>query len=53
MLPTFYRLWAKTKLRHMTRWVQDWQMEEMYAGVPGKGLADGAYHTTLLTETVS
>ena len=50
MLPSIYRIWAKTRLRHMTPWVVDWQLEEMFSGVPGKGAADASYHTALLIE---
>ena len=50
MLPSVHRLYAKTRLRHLTPWVGDWMLEEMYAGVPGKGAADAAYHTALLIE---
>ena len=50
MLPSVYRLWAKTRLRHLTPWVEDWRTEEMYAGVPGRGAADASYHTALVIE---
>ena len=50
MLPTVYRLWAKTRLRHLTPWVQDWKTDEMDAGVPGRGAADASYHTALVIE---
>ena len=50
MLPTVYRLWAKTRLRHIAPWVNDWRTDEMFAGVPGRGAADAAYHTALVIE---
>ena len=50
MLPATYRLWAKTRLRHLTPWVEDWKTDEMYAGVPGRGATDAAYHTALVIE---
>lgn len=53
MLPTVYRLWAKTRLRHLTPWDEDWKTDEMYAGVPGRGAADASYHTALIIENCS
>ena len=50
MLPAVYRLWAKTRLRHIAPWVDDWRTEEMFAGVPGRGAADASYHTALVIE---
>ena len=50
MLPSAYRLWSRTRLRHLTPWVQDWETPEMFAGVPGKGAADASYRTALVME---
>ena len=50
MLPTVDRIWAKTRLRQLAPWVQEWQRDEMFAGVEGKGAADAAYTTVLRIE---
>ena len=50
MLSGTYRMWSKTRLRHMQPWVQSWTLPEMYAGVEGKGAEDAAYATALLGE---
>lgn len=50
MPPSAYRLWSRTRLRHLTPWVQDWATPEMYAGVPGRGAADASYRTALVME---
>ena len=43
-------MWSKTRLRHMTPWISEWCLEEMFAGVEGKGAQDAAYDTALITE---
>ena len=50
MLSGAYRMWSKTRLRHMQPWVQSWTLPEMFAGVEGKGAEDAAYATALLGE---
>ena len=50
MLPAVYRLWSRTRLRHLQPWINSWALPEMYAGVEGKGAADAAYSTGLLIE---
>ena len=50
MLPSAYRLWTRTRLRHLQPWVAQWACEEMYAGVEGQGAADASYVTSLLLE---
>ena len=50
MLPGVYRMYAKTRLRRLAPWVQDWQLEGMFAGVEGKGAADAVYNTALRVE---
>ena len=50
MLPAAYRLWARTRLRQLAPWVQDWETPEMFAVVPGRGAADAAYRTALMVE---
>ena len=50
MLPAVHRKWAKTRLRHLASWVQEWQLDEMFAEVEGKGAADAAYIMTLRIE---
>ena len=43
-------MWAKVRLRHLAPWVQQWQLEGMFAGVEGKGAADAVYNTALRIE---
>ena len=43
-----YRGWATMRLEDMKEWVDSWALEEMYAGVPGKGAVD-AWHLALTT----
>ena len=50
MLPSTYRLWSKTRLRHLQPWVAAWAEPEMFAGVEGKGAEDAAYSSALLVE---
>ena len=50
MLSGVYRMWSKTRLRHLQPWVEAWTLPEMLAGVEGKGAEDAAYATALLVE---
>ena len=50
MLPAVYRMWAKVRLKHLAPWVQQWQLEGMFAGVEGKGAADAVCNTALRVE---
>ena len=50
MLPATYRMWSKTRLRHLQPWVKTWAEPEMYAGVEGRGAEDAAYSSALLVE---
>ena len=50
MLPATYRMWSKTRLRHLQPWVAAWAEPEMFAGVEGKGAEDAAYSSALLVE---
>ena len=50
MLPATYRLWARTRLKHLEPWVMAWATEEMFSGAPGQGAADAAYMTAMLVE---
>ena len=37
MLAALHRMWPNTRLRHMTPWIAEWCLEEMFAGLEGKG----------------
>ena len=50
MLSGVFRMWSKTRLRHLEPWVASWTLPEMYAGVEGKGAEDAAYATAVLAE---
>ena len=43
-----YRCWGACRLEDMHMWVQMWSLEEMFAGVPGRGAVD-AWHEVLTT----
>lgn len=50
MLPVLYRTWATARLQHLAPWISTWAMDEMFARMEGKGAADAAYHTAIITE---
>ena len=50
MLPAVYRMWSKTRLRHLQPWVASWAVPEMFAGVEGKGAEDATYSAAILVE---
>ena len=45
-----YRKWATVRLRQLAPWIEEWDMEEIFAGTGGKGAADGVYETALQIE---
>ena len=50
MHPAAYRMWSKTRRRHLQPWVATWALEDMYAGICGRGAHDAAYATALQVE---
>ena len=36
LLPNLYRRWAAMRLKELLPWVEEWRLEEMYAGVEGQ-----------------
>ena len=52
VLQRLYRRWATMRLRHMQAWVQEWQMDEMFAGVKNGG-ADMAWMSTALDNEIA
>ena len=50
ILARLYRRWAGLRLRDLEGWVQEWQLPEMYAGVPGCGAEMAWWHASLLRE---
>ena len=52
MLPSVYRLWGKTRLRHLEPWVAEWTVDELYAGVGGQGTEGASYATAVLLENL-
>ena len=50
ILPTLYRRWASVRLLDMAPWIDEWAMDEMYAGVKGQGAQDGWYKMALYIE---
>ena len=49
---SLYRCWATCRLEDMHLWVQMWSLDEMFAGVPGKGATD-AWHEVLTSLEVA
>ena len=47
MLPAIYRLWGKIRLEHLSPWISTWDLQEVYAGIEGKGAAVAAYATAI------
>ena len=43
MLSAVYRMWARMRLGHLEGWIGEWDLPEIFAGVPGKG-ADRAWY---------
>ena len=37
ILPTLYRLWARMRTQHLQPWMNAWAVDEMFAGIPGRG----------------
>ena len=37
ILSIVYRRWASYRLQSLTPWISGWALEEMFAGIPGKG----------------
>ena len=52
MLPSVYRLWGKTRLRHLEPWIAEWTVDELYAGVGRQGAEDASYATAVLLENL-
>ena len=50
ILPSVYRLWAATRLRQVSAWTRRWSLEEMYAGLPGRGASQAWFDTSLEVE---
>ena len=42
IMPVAYRKWATTRLRALMPWVDEWALEEIFAGIGGQGSGDGA-----------
>ena len=41
------RRWASIRLKSMTQWIEEWALEEMFAGVPGQGAVDAWYQALI------
>ena len=50
ILSRLYRRWASIRLRDLHGWLQQWQMPEMYAGVPGGGAELAWWHLSAINE---
>ena len=45
-----YRRWAAIRLKSMQAWIDEWALEEMFAGVPGQGAVDAWYQALMDVE---
>ena len=36
MLPALYKVWGRIRIRTNQPWIDNWKLEEMYAGIKGK-----------------
>ena len=45
-----YRRWAAIRLKAMQPWIEEWALEEMFAGVPGQGAVDAWYQALMYVE---
>ena len=52
VLPALYRRWASMRLADLEPWIQEWQLDEMFAGVPGVGAEDAWWCTSLQLESL-
>lgn len=50
MLPSVYRMWSKTRLRHLNPRLAAWALPEIYVGIERKGAEDAAYSSAILVE---
>jgi hypothetical protein len=50
ILSRLYRRWASIRLRDLHGWIQQWQLPEMYAGVPGGGAELAWWHLSAINE---
>ena len=50
ILPILYRRWAALRLRDLAPWIDTWALEEMYAGMRGRGAEDAWWTTALEVE---
>ena len=50
MLPSVYRLWARTRIAHLQPCIAKWAMPEMYAGIEGQGAEEAAYRAAIVLE---
>ena len=45
-----YRRWAAIRLKSLGGWIDEWALEEMFAGVPGQGAVDAWYQALMEVE---
>ena len=48
--PTLYRRWASTRLQTLQPWINNWANYHTFAGVKGRGAAEGWYETAITIE---
>ena len=47
---SIYRLWGKTRLKHLEPWINLWRLPNMYGGLQGAGADDAWYATSVEVE---
>ena len=50
LLPVLYRRWSAVRLRHLSDWIEEWRLPEMFAGIGGVGAADATWQEALVIE---
>eukprot|EP00969_Alexandrium_andersonii_P342695 15147852-Alexandrium_andersonii.AAC.1 len=50
ILPIFYRVLAKIRLRHMQSWAEAWMDPNTFSGAKGRGAQDAWYRTAAALE---
>ena len=47
VMPTIYRKWALTRMKHLQPWIARWQLDDMLADIPGASAEDPWFTASL------
>ena len=50
LLPVLYRRWSAVRLRHLSNWIEEWRLPELFAGIQGVGATDATWQEALEVE---